>query len=174
LTDDDRGLIARVLEEVPREPDGGIDEKLVLARLAELLSFDENMEREKKAKRLLNEKTRPGGTAAEGQLSLPGLDPYAYEPDRLIRYGENMIVENRRARPQAKQAEAERAAKNVDRAMVWQRRKQQEVNRFMIWALEEYQAGRSDAEIIFDACMRETGLWNQSPAPPEDGPPDES
>src|SRR6266498_5975755 len=121
------------LEEADRNPDGSVDEKSLIDILARKLDIDEDSIRYKEAKRLINKKSRPGQTQCEGQLSLLGETPYAYEPERLVRFGDGKVVENRRSRPVAKQAEAERAQKNVQRVMNWAQRKQKESNQFSQW-----------------------------------------
>jgi len=94
---------------VKRAPDGSYREIDLLEELAKLLPIDLAREKLKKAKKLIDNLAKPGSTEPDGQLSLPGLNPYDYEPDRLVRDNSGNIVENSKATPPFKTAEAQRA-----------------------------------------------------------------
>lgn len=161
------------LKTVPRNEDGMVDWKLVLDEVARLIDFDATQERRNKASRGLKRRCKPGSTLPVGQLCLPGLAPYAYEPDRLVADNEGHIVEQKASRPTAKAAEAERTRVAARRATAWADRKTQESALFAAWAIVQLQNGRRIADITFDAFVREANMWSPDEAPPEPGPDEE-
>jgi hypothetical protein len=165
--------VEKALAELPRNADGSIDEKDLIDRVAELLDFDEDTERHAKAVRAVARRRRPGSSEPDGQIALPGLEPYAYEPARLIADNEGRVIEQAQARPAYKAAEASRAENNARRARLWADRKTMEHRDYAQWTIEQLEAGRDPREITYDAFVREAGIWRDGPAAPEQGPGEE-
>lgn len=153
---------AHAWEHADRNPDGSVVEKSLVDLLADSIDFDEAKERRGHAQRMVARRKRPGQTAAEGAVVFPGLEPYAYEPDRLLADHEGNLIENRDARMKFKAAEAGRSQEAVQKAVDRATRDQQEAGHFATWADEQYAAGRNPAEITWDTCVRETGLWKEA------------
>jgi hypothetical protein len=81
-----RDLLAKAKLKTERREDGEFDEEDLKANLAKLrppINLDE--ENLKWAKDVIDHETKPRTTKPTGQLRLPGLELYDYEPDRLIR-----------------------------------------------------------------------------------------
>ncbi len=153
-----------------RNPDGSVVEKSLVEVLASVIDFDEEKERIGHAQRMIARDKRPGQTAAEGAVCFPGLEPYGYEPRRLVADDDGNLIENERARMKFKAAEAQRAQEAAEKATSRASREQREHAHFSAWADEQYAAGRDPAEITWDTCVRETGLWKDADA---NGPSDE-
>ena len=165
----------RALRLVARNEDGGFDEKVFLELLASLMTVDLETEKWNKAKRLLQSHSTPGKTEADGQLSLPGLGTYAYEPERLIRDDTGHAIEQRAALPDYKAAEAARAERNADNAQRWARRKTLEARQHAQWALEELAAGRRQyKDAVFGTWVHDADIWSPGDAEPEEGPEETS
>ena len=102
-----------------------------------------------------------GVTEADGQLTFPGIDPYDYEPDRLVLSDDGTIVEQHRAKPKAKAAESTRTMRKAQQALEQARRRQVEDAAFSQWALERIRAGADYANDIsfgaFVTARREAG-----------------
>ena len=162
------------LRQLKRNEDGSVDEKKLIHLVAELIDFDADAERRNKAVRAVTRCRRPGFSEPAGQLIIPGLGPaYAYEPNRLIKDGEGRVIEQRKARPEYKQAEAQRARESARRQQVWADRKTQESELYARWAIEQLRRRRPGKDITFDTFVREAGLWAAEAAEPEPGPDDE-
>jgi hypothetical protein len=156
------------LSQAPRNEDGSVDEKVLRDLLAASIDYDEREARLRLASQIIDSKKRPGRTAPEGQLALPGLEPFAYEPNRLVGDDRHHLIENAKARPSYKAAEARRAQENAMRVQVHATRKQRESSLYSDWALEQLGNGRRGVEITYDNFVRESGVWNPAEAPPED------
>lgn len=159
--------VDQALDTVPRNEDGSVDEKKLIDEIAELIDFDAEQERRNKATRALDRRKKPGSSQPNGQIMIPGFSAYGYEPDRLVADNEGRIVEQAKARPSYKEAEAARAREAARRQQVWADRKTEESARFADWALQQLQAGRDIASIIFDAFVRATDLWGPGDGPTE-------
>jgi hypothetical protein len=163
--------VDQALRTVPRNPDGSADEKKVVDEIAALLDFDMEQERRNKATRALDRRKKPGASDPDGQITIPGLGTYSYEPDRLVADNDDHIVEQAKARPNFKEAEAARARKNARRQQIWADRKTEESALYAEWSLKELASGRDLAKITFDAFVRDTDLWGpgDGPTEPDDG-----
>lgn len=160
-------------QSVERDNEGGIDEKSLIDEIAELVDFDEAEERHKKAVRIVRGRRKPGSTDADGQISLPGFDAYAYEPERLIADNDGHVIEQAKAPVKYKQAQAERTRDTARRWGESADRAQKESADFASWVIEGFQAGRKAAELTFDNFVREAGLWSEGDADPEPQPPED-
>jgi hypothetical protein len=154
--------------------DGSVDTKVLIDRVAELLDFDETAERRNKATRAVNRMRKPNTTPPDGVLCLPGMEPYAYEPERLVADNEGHIIKQSKARPHHKQAEAERAREVARRQSAWAHRKTTEAERYAQWAIQQLTAGRRATDITFDTFVREAALWSPGSADPEPGPSEDA
>jgi hypothetical protein len=163
--------VRQALAEIERnDDDRDIDLKKLIDEVAELLDFDEATERRNKAKRAIDRRRKPGATEPDGVLCLPGMEPYGYEPQRLVADNEGHIIEQEHARPHHKQAEAERARNSARRQQSWADRKTGEAEKYAQWAIQQLTKGREATEITFDTFVRESGVWADGIAPPEAEP----
>lgn len=122
------------------------------------------------AARVVRHRQRHGATAPDGRLVFPGLDPYRYEPNRLISDGEGRIVEQFRARLEFKRAEAWCAREAARQQQLWADRKTREYEAFAAWSVAQMLARRPLAEFTFGAFVRESGVWSPGQAEPEPDP----
>lgn len=162
--------VIAALRSLARAENGSVDEKTLVDEVAKLIDFDPDAERRHKATRVIRRHKMPGFGESEGQLTLPGMAPYAYEPSRLIADSEGHVVEQANAWPEFKRAEAERARNAARKQQAWADRKTQENEAFAAWALEESLAGRRQADINFGVFVEETGMWSSGSAVTEPGP----
>jgi len=160
------------LQKVERTDDGGADIKAIIDLIVEEIEFDETKARRQKAVQAFKARCKPGSTEPEGQLILPGLEPYGYEPQRLIADNEGHVIEQARAKPYYKNAEAARARDNARKATVWADRKTNESAGYSDWTIEQLGTGRPIDEITFDVFVRETGIWSPGVAATEPSPDD--
>jgi hypothetical protein len=166
--------VAAALDALPRNDAGDVDIKALIDEVARLIDFDELAERRNKATRAVRRRRQPGSSEPDGQLALPGTEAYAYEPDRLVADNEGHVIEQAKARPHHKAAEAERAREVSRRQLLWSDRKTSESALYSAWAIEQLGRGRPAADITFDVFVRETGIWSDQQAEPEVGPMDEA
>lgn len=170
----DNDAYQKALQDTERDTEGGIDEKTLIDDIAELVDFDEAEERHKKATRIVRAQRKPGSTDPDGQISLPGFEDYAYEPERLIADDDGHVIEQAKAPVKYKQAQAERTRDTARRWGESADRAQKESADFASWVIEGFKAGRKPADLIFDHFVRETGMWSKGDAPPESEPGDDS
>lgn len=154
-------LVQAALEKVERLRDQGIMEDKLVAVVAEAIHINVDEEKLRRAKDLIDRRTKPKSTETSGQLLLPGLEAYAYEPDRLIRDDAGRIIEQKKATPPYKHAEARRANKHLEEVAVWARIKNEESNQFSEWAYNQIRAGRKQREIVWGTFIIETDVWKQ-------------
>jgi hypothetical protein len=155
-------------EHADRNPDGSVVESSLVALVAMKVDFDADEAKRGLAQRIVARRKRPGSTAAAGSVVFPGMEHYAYEPDRLIAASDGNVVPNSQARLKHKMAQANRAAGDAEKANARQIRDQREANHFAAWLEEQYAAGRDPREITWDTCVRETGLFKDAePDEPE-------
>jgi len=147
-----------------RNPDGSVIEDSLVAILAVHVDFDVDQARRGLAQRIVARRRRPGQTAPEGSIVFPGMEHYAFEPQRLLADNDGNLIPNEHARIKYKAAEAGRAQADVSKAASRATREQTESSHFAIWADEQYGAGRNPAEITWGSCVRETGLWKDGEA----------
>ena len=149
-----------------RNADGSRVLDSMVELLADVVDFDAAEARKGLARRIIARRKRPGQTAPEGSVVFPGMEMYAYEPNRLVSDDEGNVTENRHARAKHKAAEANRAQADARKAVDRASREQREQGHFAVWSAEQYEAGRDPREITWDTCVHETGLWKD--ALPED------
>lgn len=164
-------LYEQAVAGVTRAPDGSYREDDLIAELIKLINIDTQREKAKKAKRIIDNLAKPGATEPDGQLCLPGLAPYDFEPERLVRDEYGNVVENQMASPSFKTADARRARKHAREASEWSDRKSEEQEIFGAWAMKQVYAGRPAAEITWGNCVKELGLWNAPIDPKPVDPP---
>jgi hypothetical protein len=164
--------IDMALAVLERNEDGSIDEKALIDEVAGLLDFDELSERRNRATRALKKRRSPGSTEPEGQLELPTLEPYAYEPRRLIADNEGHVIEQAEAKTRYKTAEAERARDVARRQAYHADRKSIEATHFAQWVIDELGRGRDKADLTFGVFVHEAGVWSAGNAAPEADPED--
>lgn len=153
------------LGHIDRGPDGSVDERVLVELVASSIDFDEDKARLGLAQRIVARRKRPGQTKPDGQLIIPGLEPFAYEPQRLITDDKGRLVENARARPSFKAAAARHAQKAAADAQETARREQEQYALYAEWAMAELAKGRSGDEITWDTCVRELHLWKDEDPP---------
>lgn len=153
--------LSAVLAKVKRLRDGGVDEQTLIETLAKEIIIDVAEEKIRRAKDLIDRQTKPNSTEPLGQLELPGISqPYPYEPERLIRDDLGKIIEQRRATPPYKRAEAQRASKHAEEAAFHSRIKNEEAGQFSQWAIEQIKKGRKQG-IVWQNFIIETKIWNK-------------
>lgn len=148
-------------ERADRNPDGSVVEASLVMHVAMAVDFDADEAKRGLAQRIVARRKRPGSTAPVGAVVFPGMEHYAYEPDRLVADSDGNVVTNAQARLKHKMAQANRAAVDAEKANARQIRDQREANHFAAWLEEQYAAGRDPREITWDTCVRETGLWKE-------------
>lgn len=154
-------------EHADRNQDGTVVEGSLVALVAERIDFDAAKERHGKAQRVVANRKRPGRTASAGAVVLPGMEPYRYEPLRLLADGAGNLVENRHATPEVKDAAASRSVRAAGKAMDRADRDGREADEFRWWATRQYEAGRDPAEVTWDTCVREAGMWKDADVDPD-------
>lgn len=150
------------LRNAARNEDGSVDEKALIDDVAALLDFDEDQERRNKATRAIKRRRSPGHSTPDGQIAIPGMEPYAYEPNRLVADNEGHVVEQAKCRPHFKRAEAERARDKAIRQAVWANRKTQESESFAGWSLDQAVNGRPASELTFGSFVLGAGFWREA------------
>lgn len=145
-----------------RNPDGSVIESSLVELLALTVDFDVAAAKRGLAQRIVARRKRSGSTAPIGAVVFPGMEHYAYEPDRLVADDAGNVVPNSHARLKHKMAQANRSAADADKATSRHARDQREANHFAAWLDEQYAAGRDPREITWDTCVHETGLWKDA------------
>lgn len=145
-------------EHADQNPDGTRIDSSVIDLIACHIDFDTDKARLGLARRILARRKRPGQTAAAGAVVFPGMEHYAYEPDRILT-DKGDLTKNADALIRFKIAEARRAHEDAKKAFDRQAREQNEANHFSEWVAEELAKGRHPREATWDNCLRETGLW---------------
>lgn len=145
-----------------RNPDGSVVEEDLVQLVKAAVDFDADAAKLGLAQRIVAARKRPGATAPEGAVVFPGMELYAYEPNRLLSDDQGNVIENQHARVKFKAAEAKRAQEDAVRAAERAAREQNESGHFAVWAAEELAKGRPLAEVTWDTCVRETGLWKDA------------
>jgi hypothetical protein len=151
-----------------RNTAGDVVERSLVELVAHAIDFDAEKERLGKAQRIVAHRKRPGQTEPEGKVVIPGLEPYAYEPHRLVADDEGNLVENQHARTVHKQAEARRARDAAVRATSRAVREEIEAEQITEWTEAEQAKGRDQRALTWDACLRETSLWKDEEAESSD------
>lgn len=138
--------------------DGMIVEESLIKLVAQLADFDVDEQKLNHARRIVARRKRPGSTAPEGVVALPGMEKFAYEPHRLIADDAGHVIENRHARTVHKQAEARRARDAARSAGDRAEQAAHEAKHLDEWTDAELQQGREPEALVWDTCVRETGL----------------
>jgi hypothetical protein len=141
-----------------RNNDGTIVEEHLVELVAHAVDFDPEKERLGLAQRIVSRRKRPGQTAPEGKLAIPGMEPHLFEPHRLLADDAGNVVENQYAREAHKAAEARRAQLAVDAAEERVRLARFEAELIRDWTAAEQAKGRDPLALVWGACVRETGL----------------
>src|SRR4249920_2016441 len=128
---------AKAMAAVPRRDDGSIDLKVLRDEIAALLEIDIAAEKQMRAGQIIERFRKPGSTEPDGQLALEGLEPYAYEPDRLVMDDEHHVIEQARARANFKAAEARRVRIKAQQMLVHANRKTLESDGLSRWTIEQ-------------------------------------
>ena len=158
----DRDALKEALERVKRMRDGGAVEEELVTTLKAYIHINVEEEKERRAKDMIDRRTKPKSTKPDGQLMLPGIDlPYDYEPERLIRDDGGKIIEQRKATPPYKRAEARRANKHLEEAAFWAKIKNEEDGQFAQWAYKQIRKGRKQNEIVWGNFIIEEGIWKK-------------
>jgi hypothetical protein len=150
-----------------RNPDGSVIEESLVATLAAVIEFDLAKAKLGLAQRIIARRKRPGQTSPDGAVVFDGMEHYAYEPNRLLSDDQGNVVENRDARLKFKIAEAKRAQTDAGKALDRATREQNEAGHFAQWTAEQFEHDRDPDEIIWDSCVRETGLWKDADIDPD-------
>jgi hypothetical protein len=153
-----KDLLAKAKTLIKRQRDGRFKEPDLIAALKTLITIDVEEELDRRAKAIIDTETKPGSTKPTGQLRLPTLEFYDYEPDRLIRNDNGDMIEQDRAPVDFKFAESARAAKHVREAIEWDERKRKETEMFAAWVIEQQTNGRTK-KLTFGDFIRESGLF---------------
>lgn len=152
--------------------DRNVDDSRIHERMVDLVAanidFDVMKAKRGLARRIIARRMRPGQTAAEGSVVFPGMEHYAYEPDRLIADDKGNVIRNAEAKADYKIAESERAQIDLEKALRRQSREKREADHFSRWAVRELANGRPLREVTWDTCVRETGLWKDVDPEPDE------
>lgn len=146
------------LANAARDDAGNVDEKSLVEIVAHAVDFDEEKERLGLAQRIVSSRKRPGQTVPAGKVCIPGLEPYAFEPDRLIADGNGNVIENWRAAVDHKKAEAARSRMALERAVERAEQDRTEAELIADWTAAENEKGRDPHELIWGTCLRESGV----------------
>lgn len=152
------------LANAQRNPDGTIVEKSLVEIVAHAIDFDADLQRLHLAQRIVSRRKKPGMTAPAGKVTLPGLGLREYEPERLVADDDGNVIENSRATPRHKEAEARRSAVNADKAVERAEQDRAENDLIQVWAKEQRGAGRDERELVFGVCVVELGLLDSGGA----------
>lgn len=147
-----------------RNADGSIVEESLVEIVAHAVDFDAQKERLGLAQRIVSRRKRPGQTVPLGKVAIPGLEPYAWEPRRLVSDHDGNVVENQHALAVHKRAEALRARLAVEAAQQRADRERAEADLITEWTAVEHDKGREHLSLTWGKCVRETGLVQDGPA----------
>jgi len=161
-------LLAECMAKLPHDRNGAIDKKQLHDELKLRVEsqFDADAAIDAMVDRMIENATRPGKTEPDGQLKFDGMDAYDYEPNRLVLGPDQSIVENRKAKPTHKAAEARRTQDNAVKVQLQANRRQQEASLYSEWFVEQILAGRPKTELTFGVFVKETKT-HQPPQEPE-------
>jgi hypothetical protein len=152
-----KDLLENAKKQTARDSDGKLDEEDLKANLKKLIVIDPDEEKDRIARTIIDSETKPGSTPPTGQLHLPTMELYDYEPDRLIRDDNGKIIEQDKAPVDSKDAEARRARKHAHESMQWADRKTEEATGHSHWVIEKQREGRKK-NLNFGDFIRESNL----------------
>lgn len=138
--------------------DGEVVEESLIKLVAQLAHFDVDAQKLNHARRIVARRKRPGSTVPDGVVALPGMEKFAYEPHRLIADDNGHVIENRHAKARHKLAEARRAREAAQSAGDRAEQAASEAAHLKAWTDAQQQEGRDSAALVWDTCVRETGL----------------
>lgn len=141
-----------------RQKDGGFIRDDLLVALKSLIIIDVEAAKDREARAIFDQETRKGTTDVTGNLWLDGMNPYGYEPDRLVQDDDGHVIEQDKALISYKFAEDRRSAKHVKEVVEWNHRTHTETLLFGQWVFEQQQKGRFE-DLTFGNFVRETGLF---------------
>ena len=156
----EEALYSAALAKVALDESKACTEQVLEDALVSVLpDLDQEREKRRRAKNIIDSLAKGGATEPQGTLFHLMDIPYEYEPKRLIRDDAGNIVENRYAKANFKTADAQRANDHARKSLASAHRKQVEADALSRWALDEALKGRPAAELTWDACVREQGYW---------------
>jgi hypothetical protein len=132
-------------------------EEEVLLQLECVVDIDEDSERERIAKHIIDVLCEEGGTESAGQLCFPNFGTWDWEPRRLIRSDDGGLIDNREATLEFKIADARRSGELAEEAHALNRRRRHEVDIFTAWTMRKMEAGSSPAELTWERCVEALG-----------------
>jgi hypothetical protein len=150
----------KALKRVKVNKDGiSWDYEAIVSEVAKELPDDPDY-KDKRARSIVDGFTKAGRTAPEGQLMLPGFDPFPYEPNRLIK-DETLknVAPEKRSNPEYRRARLNRMHKNIARAQARARREASVLPEFMEWQSQRILAGEDIKDLVWDRYIKESGLW---------------
>ena len=145
------------LERVVRAVDKSFDtDELRVALIAVLRPYrDYEKMLRREAKKIIGAQQRPDQTDPDGQLELPGISRYPYEPDRLIISSDGQRgIENSRSSFDYKKAQLTREDINIQRAQTQRNRTAKEVEIFEIWRNNEARKGADPLTLTWGECIK--------------------
>lgn len=145
-------------QQAERTTDGDVVGESLVRLVAELADFDPDEQRMNHARRIVARRKRPGQTVPDGVVAIPGLEKFAYEPHRLIADDAGNVIENRHAKTRHKLAEARRAREAAKAADERADQAAREAAHLGEWTEAEKLRGREPEALVWDTCVRETGL----------------
>jgi hypothetical protein len=157
-------IVEEALASCPKNPDGSVDWSVLREHVKKLIKIDAESALNEKADRLITRNTKPGGTQAKGQLTLPGIAPYPYEPNRLIKGpakddGEDPVIAQDEAPQKFKVSQLDREMDNMRKVLRRVGCTSAEVQGFNDYVEAERKSGNSDwARITFGDYLRAKGL----------------
>lgn len=145
-------------ERAERTTGGDVVVESLVTWVAALADFDVEEQKLNHARRIVARRKRPGSTVPDGVVALPGMEKFAYEPHRLIADDEGHVIENRHAKARHKLAEARRAREAAKSADERAEQATREASHLKDWTDAQQQEGRNPGDLVWDTCIRETGL----------------
>ena len=138
-----------ILDGLPKNLDGSVDEKSLIDAVAEKIVVDETSLRIKEATATARYFRRDGKTQADGAIVIPGLEAFAYEKRRLVKDNDSSVIELQEALPKYLFAESRRKRKNATAASRKAERAQSLAEMFGEWA-QDQEAGRRRFSIFIE------------------------
>lgn len=158
-------IFEEAYEACPRNEDGSVDEEALIAAVESRILVDEASARREKAVRLVKRSSKPGGTQPRGQLTLPGVAPYPYEPNRILKGPKvdgspDRVIKQDEATTVFKDAQIERERENAQKVLNRLTRDEAEGKGFKAYVQSERKRGNKNwSSITFGDYVRAKGLW---------------
>ena len=155
---DHQAIYDAALAAVESDTEEAYDEQKLEDAIFARVEFDVVAEKRRIAKRIISERTKVSDDdVGKGQIKLPFIEPYFWQPDRLVRSDDGRIIQNAKAPLSFKLADLARANRHLADAAKWAERKRREFDEFGKWQAAEARAGRPTLELRFGAFIRESG-----------------